>query len=147
MTTIQLNTEHAEDQTEAADRPLVFTVLGTDDSGGALIGFDTLDLVGLEVHFPRLPAAISACPLTQEELSGFLEAEISQNGPITRLRFVRTALVFGERYWVWEGIEPASGCRGYATVSVGTSIEIGFDVNWEDLTLDQFIVGVHNGII
>lgn len=43
--------------------------------------------------------------------------------------------------------EPASGCRGYATVSAGASIEISFDVNWEDLTPEQFIVGVHHQII
>ena len=99
------------------------------------------------VDFPALPAVLADCPVTYEELSAFLKEEIPEGGPIAPLQFVRTALAFGERYWVWEGVEPVSGCRGYATVSAGNSIEIGFDINWEGLTPAQFIVGVHHQII
>lgn len=147
MNTNYLNTDLADEYSEADDAPLDSTVLGADEWGGALIGLDIYDLAELEVDFPALPEALAGCPVTVEELSSYLDEEVWQDGPVTRLQFVRTALAFGARYWVWEGVEPASGCRGYATVAAGTSIEIGFDVNWEDLTPEQFIVGVHHQII
>ncbi len=147
MNTIQINADLPDVPIEATATQDIATFLDTAAAAGALAGPDFYDLAELEVDFPTLPAALAECPVTYEELSVFLDEEISQDGPVTQLQFVRNALAFGERYWVWEGVEPASGCHGYATVSAGVAIEIGFDVNWEDLSPEQFIVGVHNRII
>ncbi len=45
MNTNYLNTDHADEYSEADDAPLGYTVLGADEWGGALIGLDIYDLV------------------------------------------------------------------------------------------------------
>ena len=147
MNTIQLDPNLPGEPIEALTNKHTFTFLGSGAAPEALMDLDILDLAEHEVDFPMLPAALAECPITCQELSAYLDEEISDVGPITQLRLVRTALAFGERYWVWEGVEPVTGCWGYATVSVGLSIEVGFEVNWEDLSPEQFIVGVHYRVI
>lgn len=147
MNTIQLDPNLPGEPIEALANKHASMIFGYDAAAAAPTDLDIFDLAGIEIDFPTLPRALAECPITCQELSAYLDDEVIQDGPVTQLQLVRTALAFGDRYWIWECVEPASGCRAYATVSAGISIEIGFDVNWEDLSPEQFIVGVHHQVI
>ena len=95
------------------------------------------DLVKVDVEFPRLqPDTVAACPVSIEEVVEYLRAESPDGEAVhsQQLRFIRTAQVAEQKYWIWSFRE-SDGSDCYVTVSVGPDGGscIGYEENYHQL--------------
>jgi len=111
---------------------------------------DNRDLVKLEVSFPYLPNnTATSCPVPMDDILDYLAVE---SADVTRpraedLKFVRTAQVAEEQYWVWQFTE-SDGAKCYVTVSVspeGTAC-IGYNADYHGLTPEQYMLGDYHNV-
>jgi hypothetical protein len=64
--------------------------------------------VSVVVDFPRLTDdSASSCPLSEGDIFDYVRDESAdqENADKKRFRFVRTALIRAERFWIWEYLE------------------------------------------
>lgn len=105
-------------------------------------------LLAMLPEFPRLAEdSARSCPVPMREITGYLRLE----GELVRARdltFVRTAEVDGRRCWLWRF---AGSVRAdcFVTVWVGPdgSATIGYRLNSDNLTPEQYIYGEHHGLL
>lgn len=106
---------------------------------------DNADLARLEVDFDRLePDTAGSCPVADDELLAYL----SNEGPggslsLDDLRFLRTALVGANHYWIWSFSDPTDGSAAFLTVSLSLDgkTTVGYEENYYNLTPEQFMLG------
>jgi hypothetical protein len=105
-------------------------------------------LARLTFNLPTLaPDTPAACPRSEQEILEYLDVEApggSESGSESvipfELRFIRTALVNGSKYWLW-GFKDESGTDCYAAVQElpdGDSV-LGYDESF-GLSPEQWLV-------
>jgi hypothetical protein len=112
---------------------------------------DNADLGTLLVEFPRLdPDTASSCPVLLEELLDYLSDEVPGGERLRPddLRFLRTAQVADQRYWIWSFSEPDGGDLAYATVALGPggTQTVGYETDYYGLTPEQFMLGDYHNV-
>jgi hypothetical protein len=99
-------------------------------------------------ELPRLdPDTAETSPEPMEEILEYLGMEADEEIAVDALRFVRTAKVEGRDYWIWE-FDDADENQCYVTVSRGADgrTMIGYDVNYDNLTPEQFMSDEAQGL-
>lgn len=111
---------------------------------------DNAKLASIAIAFPRLePDTASSCPIPMDDVLEYLRVE-SPDGDavqVKQLRFLRTAQVAEQRYWIW-AFQEADGTDCYVTVSVSPGGEscVGYDANHYGLSPDQFLLGDYHEV-
>ena len=112
---------------------------------------DNRELAQIEIDFPRLkPDSAERCPVPVEEILEYLKLECPGGEELRNedMKFCRTALVEGFKYWIWSFYEPDGGRPAYATVAkyarwliFNRTTIIGYETNDYGLSPEQYILG------
>ncbi len=108
------------------------------------------DLANVIIEFPLLePNTPESSPVSLYDVVEYLRMESPDGDDIDggQLRFVRTARVEEQRYWIW-AFQESDGSSCYVTVSefADGATCVGYSVNDYDLTPEQFILGDYHDV-
>jgi hypothetical protein len=111
---------------------------------------DNARLAHISIDFPLLQLNTSeSCPVPLSDVVEYLRLELPDGDTINarRLKFLRTAQVAEQRYWIW-AFQEADGTHCYITVATtpeGSSC-IGYEENYYKLTPEQFMLGDYHNV-
>jgi hypothetical protein len=108
---------------------------------------DPDELTARHFELPRLdPDSPESCPHPMSEIIEYLRMEAAPDEPTEAdLEFLRTASVEGAEYWIWRFTESGDE-QCYVTVSRRDGqITVGYDVNYDGLTPEQFMLAESRG--
>jgi hypothetical protein len=107
-------------------------------------------LASIEIEFPRLqPDTSESCPIAMDDIQSYLAIEDGdgESIPFRELRFVRTAAVAEQKFWIWR-YQSSSGAECFVTVSEGPdgATMLGMDENYYHLSPEQFMLGTYHNV-
>jgi len=111
---------------------------------------DNAELANVVIEFPLLqPNTAESCPIPIADVVDYLRLESPDGETVHpgQLRFLRTAQVADQRYWIW-AFQESDDSACYATVSVSPdgSTCTGYDENYYGLTPEQFMLGDYHQV-
>lgn len=104
---------------------------------------DAADWNRIAVDFPRLKVdSARSCPLKEDDIFEYIKCEAAdlEKSERSRFRFLRTARVKTQRFWLWEYIE-SDGVPSYVLVRAADkgNTELGLN-EMNGLSPEQFIL-------
>jgi hypothetical protein len=111
---------------------------------------DNAGLANVEIEFRCLEAdTAESCPVPLDEIIDYLRLESSDLDAVhaDQLRFVRTAQVAEQSYWIW-AFRESDGSDCYVTVAVSPdgSASLAYAENYYGLSPEQHMLGDYHGM-
>jgi hypothetical protein len=107
---------------------------------------DAATWTSVVIDFPRLENdKAESCPLSEDHIFGYVQVEAADldEADRTRFRFLRSALVKDQRFWLWQ-YQESDGAFAYVWVQAGAKGETFLGLNDANgLSPEQFVLAAY----